>query len=256
MKDCSKCASWVGCCYFDALFGELEQLLACPFVIKRLKHCVSSATATIISYHGWTMDWHELFNCRKKNLLQGVAGFGFWWHGERGGFVSVNELIKNWFCCWNDDNTEEVLLVTCWVCWIEGVVLLVIWDFTFQLVTCKLPVFEWVSRNNEGLYFHNWSCLLQLGQFLEWYKVCSAHQGFQGFYCLGKWCDQPVWLNWLLKLSWTSMLLYCCGARQSLGMFLFKHGDLSIVKLTLTHLLGAWMRMQLNLFLLAMSLEC
>jgi hypothetical protein len=63
-------------------------------------------------------------------------------------------------------------------------------------------------------------------------------------------------LNWLLKLSWTSMLLYCCGARQSLGMFLFKHGDLSIVKLTLTHLLGAWMRMQLNLFLLAMSLEC
>jgi hypothetical protein len=43
-------------------------------------------------------------------------------------------------------------------------------------------------------------------------------------------------LNWLLKLSWKSMLLYCCGARQSLGMFLFKHGDLSIVKLTLTHL--------------------
>jgi hypothetical protein len=40
------------------------------------------------------MDWHELFNCRKKNLLQGVAGFGFWWHGERGGFVSVIELIK------------------------------------------------------------------------------------------------------------------------------------------------------------------
>jgi hypothetical protein len=31
----------------------------------------------------------------KKKFLKGVAGFGFWWHGERGGFVSVIELIKN-----------------------------------------------------------------------------------------------------------------------------------------------------------------